>query len=198
MLQHRALVINILGGPGVGKTTLAASLFAFLKRNGCNVEYVQEYAKKLVWLERWPELDDQYNVSRKQYELLHAIADKVDCIVTDGPLAHGFYYVKSAGCVSDVTKTVDALTGWIGQFANLNIGVLRNSSLPYDPNGRYQNAEEAKIVDDDISIALLEHEQICPTVWRIWSDPSNLYPKVLKYLQSYLNAKNTDRYLVVV
>ena len=42
-------VINMLSGPGSGKSTLAAELFVEMKKQGYKVEYLQEYAKKLVW-----------------------------------------------------------------------------------------------------------------------------------------------------
>ena len=43
----KTYVINIIGAPGVGKTTISALLFAKLKLRGYICEYVQEYAKKL-------------------------------------------------------------------------------------------------------------------------------------------------------
>ena len=42
--------INIYGGPGVGKSTLAASIFAFMKKRGDNVELVQEFVKQFAYL----------------------------------------------------------------------------------------------------------------------------------------------------
>lgn len=154
-MPHRALVVNVLGGPGAGKTTFAAGLFYELKKAGYNVEYVQEYAKKLVWLKRWEELDNQFGVSRKQYLLLHAVANSVDCIVTDGPLAHGFYYVEgNADCVSDVTKTKDALRNWIGEFESYNFFVDRSGAIPYVDAGRYQSEAEAFLIDTSIKEAL--------------------------------------------
>ena len=42
-------IINLLGGPGCGKSTIAALIFAKLKlhEKKYSVEYVQEYAKYL-------------------------------------------------------------------------------------------------------------------------------------------------------
>ena len=37
-------VINLYGGPGTGKSTTAAALFALIKREGYNVELVTEFA----------------------------------------------------------------------------------------------------------------------------------------------------------
>ena len=45
-------VINLFGGPGCGKSTTAADLFARMKLRGLSVELVTEYAKDVVWDEK--------------------------------------------------------------------------------------------------------------------------------------------------
>ena len=45
-------VINLIGAPGSGKTTIATDLFSKMKYLGYNVELVTEYAKELVWEQR--------------------------------------------------------------------------------------------------------------------------------------------------
>ena len=44
------IIINMISGPGSGKSVLAAELFVEMKKQGYNVEFLQEYAKKLVWM----------------------------------------------------------------------------------------------------------------------------------------------------
>jgi len=44
--------INIFGGPGAGKSTTAALLFAEMKSGGFKVELVTEVAKDFVWEDR--------------------------------------------------------------------------------------------------------------------------------------------------
>ena len=43
------LIVNLYGGPGSGKSTGAAYLFAKLKMAGVDAEYVTEFAKDKVW-----------------------------------------------------------------------------------------------------------------------------------------------------
>ena len=48
----KTTVINLIGSPGTGKSTIAAELFARMKWLGFDVELVSEYAKELVWEQR--------------------------------------------------------------------------------------------------------------------------------------------------
>ena len=41
----KTLVINLIGGPGCGKSTIAAELFSRLKKMGVTCELVTEYIK---------------------------------------------------------------------------------------------------------------------------------------------------------
>ena len=43
------LVVNFFAGPGAGKSSMAAGLFAELKFRGVNCELATEYAKDKVW-----------------------------------------------------------------------------------------------------------------------------------------------------
>ena len=45
----KTIVINLIGSPGTGKSTLASELFSKMKWQGYDVELVSEYAKELVW-----------------------------------------------------------------------------------------------------------------------------------------------------
>ncbi len=53
-------IINLLGGPGSGKSTTAAGLFNIMKTEGMSVEFAGEFAKDLTWSERKFCLTDQF------------------------------------------------------------------------------------------------------------------------------------------
>ncbi|TYO65512.1 hypothetical protein FXV83_16395 [Bradyrhizobium hipponense] len=57
-----ALVINLIGGPGSGKSTTAAGLFFLMKLAGLKAELVVEYAKELSYDENWSTLKNQLHV----------------------------------------------------------------------------------------------------------------------------------------
>lgn len=146
-MKKNTYVVNIIGGPGVGKTTFSALLFANLKMLGYVCEYVQEYAKKLVWTKDFDTLNNQYYVSKYQFDLLNQINGHVDFIITDGPLVHGLYYNKyNKDNTSNIDKTESFILSSHDKFNNINI-VLDRVDRPYEVDGRIQTEDEAKGID---------------------------------------------------
>jgi len=142
-------VINILGGPGIGKTTLSALIFAKLKmhENKYIVEYVQEYAKQLVWTKNFDILNNQHYVTQYQYKLLKQINGEVDFIVTDGPLCQGLYYnMHNKDNISNVDKTEKFILDSHAEFHNINL-FLKRGAFEFETQGRLQNEEESKEID---------------------------------------------------
>ena len=56
-----AIVINLFAGPGVGKSTTAARVFAELKLKGVNCEMALEFAKDKVWEESFTACKGTWN-----------------------------------------------------------------------------------------------------------------------------------------
>ena len=148
----KTIVINLFGGPGAGKSTLAAELFSTLKTRGVNVELVREYAKEWAW-DQQP-IDDLYKqiyVFGKQLRRESRLYNKVNVIVTDCPIhLSGFYWEKYGDsdaltvAVKDVVKTA--------KTHNVqHINFFLNRVKPYDPRGRYQSEQEARLLDIKIS-----------------------------------------------
>lgn len=103
------IVVNFVAGCGAGKSVMSALTFVELKMMHLNAELVQEYAKQLVWENRLDELDNQFQVTKTQYNMIKALQDKVDYIVCDSPLIVGlFYNFYSETNVSNVEKTRDS------------------------------------------------------------------------------------------
>lgn len=61
---HKTIVINAFGGPGAGKTTACLDITSMLKKRGFVAEYVQEYAKELVWDKNFEMLDGSEKIKR--------------------------------------------------------------------------------------------------------------------------------------
>lgn len=143
----RTYLVNLISGPGSGKTTMAALLFGELKMRGYNVEYVQEYAKKLIWLSDFDKLNNQYLVTKKQIELFEKIAGNVEIIITDACILHGLYYNRyNENNVSNVEKTEKLIIDSFNKFRNINIFIERGN-FRYEKAGRLESEEEAKRID---------------------------------------------------
>jgi hypothetical protein len=169
--KRQTYVINIIGGPGIGKTTISALLFANLKIKGYICEYVQEFAKKLVWLKDYDTLNNQFFVSREQYTLLKQIDGQVDFLITDGPLIHGIYYNKyNKDNNSNIDKVENFILASINKFNNINI-VLDRVDRDYEKEGRIQTEQEAKDIDVILKHILRTNNY---TFYSFQADPSEI------------------------
>jgi adenylate kinase family enzyme len=187
--MNKTFVINIIGAPGVGKTTISALLFAKLKLCGYVCEYVQEYAKKLVWMKDFDTLNNQYHVTKKQFELLQQINGHVDFIVTDGPLIHGIYYNKyNKDNISNIDKTEKYILDCFNKFNNINI-VLDRINRKYETEGRIQTEDEAK----DIDIVLKHLLKINLIKYKNYPAEENSIQNIIDFIINFIQ-KNIDPY----
>jgi len=169
--KTKTKVINLIGAPGVGKSTFAALIYANLKLKHKSVEYVQEYVKHLIWQDKTDELNNQYYVSQQQYKMLKAINGKVEYIITDGALFHGLYYNEVFPWnVSNIQKTREMILSKMDEFDNIYI-FLERGDFPYEKEGRVHTYEESIKIEEEL-LKLLETHQI--DYYRIKSDISKL------------------------
>ena len=88
------IIVNLIGGPGAGKSTIAAGLFYFLKMSGVKVELATEYAKDKVYDKSFKTLDDQFYVFGKQFHKIWRLVEDNDVIITDSPIILSVFYNK--------------------------------------------------------------------------------------------------------
>ena len=141
------IVVNMLGGSGIGKSTTAAGLYYQMKLKNISVELVREYVKVLAWQGAKIGRFDQVNIFGEQCKLEHTLYGKVDYIITDSPIVLApvyelFYHGDSMMEEAAIKFLKKSSESGVKQF---NIMLERNK--PYDTRGRYQTEEEAKIVD---------------------------------------------------
>lgn len=146
----RSLVVNLYGGPGTGKSTTAAHLFALLKLDGHSAELCREYAKGVVYEERFYLLEDQLYIFAKQNRKMARLNGKVDVIITDSPLLLSYHY-------SDYDPFYkDLVFRYLNNFDNLHHFLVRKKL--YKSEGRIQTEEEARIMDVQMLEMLKEVE----------------------------------------
>lgn len=155
--MKKTIVINLMGGPGAGKSTMASFLFAKMKMAGISCEYVTEYAKDMVWENRYNILNDQLYILSKQYRKLKRINGEVDVIITDSPIVNNIYYNSKISNNND--KISDKLINDLvfelcDKFDNYYYLIERNHS--YENKGRYQTEEESNSVSKEIKLMLDE------------------------------------------
>ena len=151
------LVCNIFGGPGVGKSTLAATLFAELKRRNVRVEYVPEWIKWRFWEDNPAVVKDQILVFAQQNHQQYVLRDKVDVCIVDSPILQSLAY-------GTLCEQTNAIPGWdkfirdtVDTYDNLNFWLTREHDYPDQERGRSQQSEShANEVDDLIRKTILD------------------------------------------
>lgn len=146
------MIINLFGGPCVGKSLIASKLFASMKENGYNVEYVPEYAKDLTYEGRFDVLsNDQLYVFAKQHRKILRLKDQVDFIVTDSPLLLSIVYSNINPSDIYNYNLFEAFIFSVNRkYNHLNIILDRNHDFEYKNEGRTQNLSEAIDIDEKI------------------------------------------------
>lgn len=133
-------VVNFFSGPGVGKSTSAASLFSHLKGMDVNAELVQEHAKEWAWEKRPIYCQAQiFGEQLGRQERLRS-AD-VDVIVTDSPLIQSLVYTPPSYPLAWRTAVVELFN----QFDNVNFFIKRTKK--FNPAGRYHSFNESVEID---------------------------------------------------
>lgn len=144
-------VVNLFSGPGTGKSTSAAYLFARLKMLGVDAELVQEYVKEWAWQGRQIVPLDQIHFLGEQTQRERNLYSKVDVIVTDSPI-HIYRYYAAVSCVPELAAGLSmAISGFYkeAQKAGVeHINVFLKRSKPYNPKGRWQTEEQARAIDE--------------------------------------------------
>jgi hypothetical protein len=153
----KTIHVNLWAGPGTGKSTMAAGIFAALKWNKIDCELISEYAKQIVWEESYTKLNNQIYLFGKQYSKHYNLEGKVKVVITDSPIP--------MGCVYDGGKTKylkELVLSEFEKFDNLNYFLLRRKD--YNPNGRMQTLEEAIEKDREIRLFMEEHDISCSEI----------------------------------
>lgn len=154
--NKQPIVINGYGGLGAGKSTACMEITAALKKEGYNAEYVQEYAKELVYEKDMEMLDGspehQYEILKEQTRRMDRLYDQVDFIVTDSPVMLNTIYNKQ------LTPEYESLVNELqGEYINYSFFMERDVSN-FEEEGRIHNLTESIEKDNEIKDMLQKNE----------------------------------------
>lgn len=138
----KGLVINLIGGPGCGKSTTMAGVFYKLKKQGVNCEIATEFTKDKVWEEDYRVLDDQLYIIAKQFHRISRLIDKVDIVVMDTSLLSSIIYDKMN---SQALKNFCLET--FHQFNNM-VFFIDREDIKFQTEGRVESYEKSKAIDE--------------------------------------------------
>lgn len=150
--NKKTAIINLFGGPGVGKSTAAAVIYAQMKFRGLSCEYIPEFAKELAYTSDLDTLDNQFYVSAIQYHRQYKLIGRVDYIVTDSPVLQGKIYNRQFAGLDNLLAEIHAKTN------SINIFLRRDEDAAFEEDGRVHNYQESVYIDMQTEKMLIEHE----------------------------------------
>lgn len=147
MRPHPTTLINVFGGPGIGKSTFAALLFAALKMRDVSAEITTEYAKDLLRDGRGHVLsEDQIEVFAAQRRRHRRLLGKVDLAVTDSPVLLCSIYAPA-----HYPESYHALVRWAhDEIPSVNLLLQRHAGR-YEVEGRIHSETVARAIDQAIT-----------------------------------------------
>lgn len=163
--NRQLLVVNMIGGPGVGKSTVAHGVMHRLKTAGIAAEYVSEVAKDLTWAGDHFSLGEQDKIAAMQNERLRRLVGQVEVAVMDSSLLLGLLYMPDDFPPSFKQYLIDVHESYNNTYFQL----IRSNSIPYDPNGRNQTLTQS--VELDTRAADLFHK-LGYSIMQVSVDPS--------------------------
>mgnify|MGYP006935484744 CR=1 FL=1 len=148
---RNTIVVEFYGGPSSGKSEAMARLFSLLKQRHIAVEMAPEYAKKWAYEGRQIDGLDEFYILGKQVGAEAALLGKVAVVVTDRPVLMSSVYTDLYGSGkirSGVDAAVMAYMGETRLRGHRRIAVLVPRRHAYDHSGRFENLDQAVLVDE--------------------------------------------------
>lgn len=154
--------IALIGGPGSGKSTTAAKVFAQCKSEGITAELVQEFVRDQLnrgWVMK--SAADQLRILVEQRSKEDIIPNTIDVIVTDSPVFLSYYYGLLSCPLADISD-IETLTYLYKEFLKDltrydKVYSIRRTK-EYVPDGtRTQTADESDEIGLNLEMLLESH-----------------------------------------
>lgn len=148
--------IGIIGGPGVGKTTLSAGIFYQLKTAGYNVELAPELIKYKVYQGAdfsKPGFDILNTLEQMKLEEAIEQSDKhghsLEFLICEAPLCNGYFYASFYNKINECQVLKQIAVEKIKTY-DLLIFVRKMRHQKYVQIGRKESASEAEKLEEHI------------------------------------------------
>lgn len=155
-------IINLFGGPGIGKSTQAAGLYHKMKKEGISVEMPYEFPKVLAWDKSYDAVKDQLYVLANQHRNIVRTFGQVDYIIVDSPIMLSLVYKERYSGSEEYPASFygyrfnEFVVDLHKRYDSINI-VLERDDTMFKEEGRFQDLEDSKLIDSDIIDALNQH-----------------------------------------
>lgn len=149
-ISKRTLIVEVAVGPGGGKSTAAADLYASLKRRHLSVELAHEYVKRWAWEDRAVSSLDEYYICGKQIHEESSLLGKVDVVVADRPVCFSEVFAElyaPAEVYNGVAAMVRNYYEATAAAGHRRVAVLLPRSRGYRTEGRFEAEEAARMID---------------------------------------------------
>jgi len=157
-------IVNLFGGPGIGKSSIASGLTHKLKKRHISCDNPYEFPKELAWDKNTEAVKDQLYVIANQHRGITRSWGEVDFIVVDSPLLLApvyktFYsdkpYYPSMFYGKEFDRFIISLHN---QYDNINI-LLKRDEKTFENRGRYQTLQQSILLDNLIKDTLDSYSQ---------------------------------------
>lgn len=148
--RTRTVVVEVYGGPSSGKSTIAADIYAALKRRHVDAELSREVAKQWVWEGRSVGSFDELYILGAQIREEARLLGQAEVVVTDRPVLMSSVYchLYAPTTIRDGVDT--AVAGYYAESAAqgyARVAVMLPRRHRYVAAGRYEDEEAARLVD---------------------------------------------------
>jgi GTPase SAR1 family protein len=149
-------VINLFGGPGVGKSSIAAGLIHKLKKKHISCDAPYEFPKVLAWDNNKEAIKDQLYVLANQHRGIAKSYGKVDYIVVDSPIILSMVYKDYYNNPTEYPSCLyleefdNLILKMHNYYDNVNIVLVRSKDGEHNEKERYHNLNESIELDTTI------------------------------------------------
>lgn len=157
------MFISFIGSPCSGKTTIAASVFAYLKEIGFTVEFINEQARTYIAKKKFETKshqikltdEDQFNIIQMQVEAetyFEYASDPYTVIITDSSVLNSLLYMSDDARYRSTRPIQVACERYDHVFYPTPVPL----PISNDPN-RIHSAEDIRLIHDSIPQIIATH-----------------------------------------